>query len=86
MYARVQVDIDFNTEPKFSCSSSFSPTTQWALKTNQTHETAFFFIHLVGLEESESDPFVNKQPTYNTKESFVKESADLLSLADNLSY
>ena len=24
---------------------------QWALKTNQAHETAFFFIHLVGLED-----------------------------------
>ena len=30
------------------------------------------------------NPFVNKRPVYNTKESFEKESANLLSPTDNL--
>ena len=101
MEAGLRVDTDFNTESKFSCSSSnFFFTPQWALKTNQTHETSLFFIHLVGLEgppnhpvsntrafyvnlnkqqllvKTESDPFVNERPVYNTKESFVKVNAD----------
>ena len=48
MRAGIQVDIDFNTEPKCSCSRSSFFTPQWALKTNQTHKITFFFIHLVG--------------------------------------
>ena len=48
MDAGIQVDIDFNTESKCSCSRSSFFTPQWALKTNQTHKITFFFIHLVG--------------------------------------
>ena len=85
-------------------------TPKVALKTDQTNETAFFFIHLVGLKDPpnhpvsnarafrlnvnnmavlvkiESDPFVNKPPVYNTKESFEKESVDSLSLTDKPFY
>ena len=50
--AGLQVDIGFNTESK----EQFLFTPQWALKTNQTHETAFFFIHLVGLDGPPNHP------------------------------
>ena len=46
------VNTDFNTKSKSSCSRADFFTPQWALKTNQNHEAAFFFIHLVGLEEA----------------------------------
>ena len=47
----LQVDIDSNPESNFFFffkeQCLFTP--QWAPKTNQTQETAFFFIHLVSL-------------------------------------
>ena len=52
----------------------FNP--QWALKTNKTHETACFFIHLVGLECPLNHPLsiiraycvnVNNQRSYQSK-------------------
>ena len=46
--AWLQVDIDFNTESKFSCLRAVFFTAQWTLKTNQNHE--MFFIHLAGLK------------------------------------
>ena len=55
--AGLQIDIDFNTESEFLAQgAAFFFTYQWALKTNQTHETAFFFIHLVGLEDPPNHP------------------------------
>ena len=103
----LQVNTDFNTKSKVLVQGADFFTPQWALKTNQNHEAAFFFIHLVGLEDPpnhqvskvksisceckqkwqllvkiESDPFVNKQTVYSTKESFEKESADSLSPTD----
>ena len=72
--AGVQVDIDFNTEAKFSCSRSsfFSPLSDHS-KPTKTHETAVFFIHLVGLEGPPNHPVckartfcvnVNKHESY----------------------
>ena len=55
----LQVDIDFNINLNFLVQVAVSFTPYWALQTNQTHETTFFFIHLVGLEDPPNHP-VNK--------------------------
>ena len=55
--ARLQVHTDFNTESEYVFfKEQFLFTPQWALKTNQIHETGFFFIHLVGLEDPPNHP------------------------------
>ena len=80
MDAGLRVDTDFNTESKFSCSSSnFFFTPQWALKTNQTHETSLFFIHLVGLEGPPNHPVSNTRAFYvnlNKQQLLVKTESD----------
>ena len=45
------LDIDFRLILDFLFQGTVFFTPQWALKTNQTHETAFFLIYLVGLED-----------------------------------
>ena len=47
----LQVNTDFNTKSKVLVQGADFFTPQWALKINQNHEAAFFFIHLVGLED-----------------------------------
>ena len=80
MDAGLRVDTDFNTESKFSClSSNFFFTPQWALKTNQTHETSLFFIHLVGLEGPPNHPVSNTRAFYvnlNKQQLLVKTESD----------
>ena len=52
--AGFQVDTDFNTESKFFFQGPVSFHPQVGTQNNQTHETAFFFIYLVGLEGSQT--------------------------------
>ena len=57
-HAGVQIHIDFNTESKsiLFFKDQFLFTPQWSFKTNKTHETAFFCIHLVDLEGPSNHP------------------------------
>ena len=57
-HAGVQIHIDFNTESKslLFFKDQFLFTPQWSFKTNETHETAFFCIHLVDLQGPSNHP------------------------------
>ena len=56
------------------------------LKDPPNHPVSKARAFCMNVKKIESDSFVNKWPVYNTKESFEKESTNLLSLTDKPLY